>query len=84
MTSKLDHYDPYELMWATVKYDELMQRLFQNLILIELGKWAKPLADCTEQEARLYDMRRAWLFKHEIVDEGSLRLLVLNLWFKQA
>lgn len=77
--SAYDRYDPFDLMWASVKYEELMQRLFQNLILIESGAWAKPLHACNEQEARLYDMRRAWLIKHGGYDEHDLRQQVVEI-----
>lgn len=83
MINKLDKYDPYDLMWATVKYDDLMQRVFQNLILIQLGKWAKPLCECTEQETRLYDMRRAWLLERGIIKEDDLRRIALSLYERE-
>lgn len=32
---KLEDYDSYDLLWATVKYDELLQVVLQNIILVE-------------------------------------------------
>lgn len=75
----LDKYAPYDLLWATVKFDELIQSVYQNLLLIEQGRWEKPLCESTEQEAKLYESRRAWLFQQEVVDEDCLRRQVLDL-----
>ena len=79
---RLNKVPVYEALAATVKYDELMQNLFQNLLLVERGMWRKPLCECNEQEAKLYQMRRSWLFKHEVVDEDELRKEVIHLMMR--
>jgi hypothetical protein len=71
--------DMMAVLTATIKYEELMQTLFQNLLLVERGMWRKPLCDCTEQEAKLYQMRRSWLFSHDVVNENELRKEVMHL-----
>lgn len=77
---RLYHHSEYDLLWATVKYDELFQQVIQNLLIIERGHWRVFLYDCGDdmQTYKLYQLRRKWLFKSKILDEDELRKEVIN------
>ena len=75
---RLDEYPLNDLIWATVQYDELLQTVFQNIILIEKGYWVTHLKDSSDATAKRYFKRKEELIKCGIVDETRLRLQVLN------
>lgn len=75
---KLEDYDSYDLLWATVKYDELLQVVFQNIILVERKHWRVLICDASDMIARTYFERRAWLLRHKVINEDELRKEVIN------
>jgi hypothetical protein len=75
---KLEDYDSYDLLWATVKYDELLQVVFQNIILVERKHWRMLICDSSDVIARSYFERRAWLLRHKVINEDELRKEVIN------
>jgi hypothetical protein len=75
---KLDDYDSYDLLWATVKYDELLQIVFQNIIIVERKRWRMLICDSSDMIARSYFERRAWLIRHNVLNEDELRKEVIN------
>lgn len=74
--------DPHELLHATIKYDELIQVILQNKILVEKGYWNVLICNSDEIGFRLYNVRRIHLIKTCIIDEDELRKAVLNLLIK--
>lgn len=74
----LDDYDSYDLIWATVKYDELLQSVVQNIILVERKYWQVLLCDSSNLTCGLYFEHRDWLLFHHVIDEDELRKEVIK------
>ena len=81
-SDRLNEKDPRELLRATLKYDELMQGILQNKILVEKGYWNALLCNSDEIGYRLYNVRRNHLIKTGAINEDELRKAVLNILFK--
>lgn len=79
---KLCEHDSYNLLWATVKYDDLMQSVLQNLLLVERGKVPRLIMDCGQTDYELYRKRRDWCIKNQLIDEDELRKSVIHLLFR--
>ena len=75
---KLEDYDSGDLLWATVKYDELLQVIFQNIIIVERKLWQRLICDSSDTIAKSYFARRAWLIRHNVINEEELRKEVIN------
>ena len=75
---KLEDYNSYDLLWATVKCDELFQIVFQNIILVERKHWHVLICDASNVIAKMYFERRAWLLRHEVINEDELRKEVID------
>ena len=77
--TRLDQTPLRELIWATVKYDELLQTVYQNQILVKTGMWKKLFCNSSDIEMQIYHLRRQSLIATNLLDEDALRREVLEM-----
>jgi hypothetical protein len=75
--------DLNQQLWATYKYDELLQVVLQNKILVERGLCKKLFCDSCDTEMVLYNYYRGHLIMSHKVNEDELRGTVIELVSKR-
>lgn len=75
---RLEQFSIHELMRATLKYDELLQMILQNQILVNLGMWDRYLFDSTPAQISEYVQARTALFERGLLNEDKLRKMVIE------
>lgn len=68
-----------DILWAANKYEELMQLVLQNALLVEHGYWNTLFHNSSDLEMKMYAIRRDALIDMGIIDERELRGMVLDL-----
>jgi hypothetical protein len=76
---KLELYDIEELMWATVKCDELLQEVLQNFILFRYGLTPILFLNSADRQMSEFNTLKKHLFLIGAVREDELRATVLEL-----
>ena len=77
---RLENLDGGQQIWATMKYDELVQDIVQNFLLFKKGYVPALFVSLeTEEQFAAYKRRLKFKFDNGIVDEAGLRLIVITM-----
>lgn len=65
--------------WASKKCREIQRAYVENLLLIELNVWEKPICEFSAGDHEIYAKRKAWLFGPGLLKKTEFDELVDEL-----
>lgn len=78
-SDKLKSFSEEELLWATMKLDEVLQDVFQNFLLFRCGLTPMLFLNSADKQMLEFIKLKKQLFLSGEVNEVELRATVINL-----